>query len=535
MTNGILLFITGLTLFLFGMIKLSSFMQQLFSARMREYIKISVKKPIYGMCMSILTTILFQSSSATTLLTIGIVSAGLISFYHSLGIILGADIGTTLTAQLVVWNVTSISPIIIFIGGILLFLGKEKMKQAGEGLIYFGLIFFGLSLTGDAIAPLKESKAFIEFFQGAKNPLVGVGIGIVFTGIVHASAIPIGILIIMGQQGLISIENAIPIMLGANIGTTVTALMGCLAGNINGKRSAVSHLVFKCSGVLVCILFLPVFITFLKHLTSGIAQQIALGHFAFNLLIAAIFIFLLKPFSALIEKIIPGKDAVLPLWPEFLDTKCLTSPQDALSCVNKELSREIMLAGRMLKESIGLITKFNEAKKRDIMYIELVVDNIQAETTKYLWNISCSQLSPLLSKKLFAFSTIVYEIERVGDRSTNVVELAESKHKRKAIFSHAAKEELKEIEKLVMKNLKDTASLLEMRDEDTIRAIFERNREVDFYIKKATEQHLERFYQKMCRAEAGPIFVDILVNLERVSYHCRTIAGCMEGLNEEAI
>ncbi|MCX5811520.1 MAG: Na/Pi cotransporter family protein [Proteobacteria bacterium] len=533
MINGLLLFITGLTLFLFGMIKLSSFIQQLFSVRMREYIKIAVKKPVYGVCMGILATILFQSSSATTMLTIGIVSAGLISFHNSLGIILGADIGTTLTAQLVVWNVTSAAPVIIFIGGILLFLGKEKLKQAGEGLIYFGLIFFGLSLTGDATSPLKESKAFFDFFHGVKNPLIGVGIGIIFTGIVHASAIPISILIIMGQQGLITIENAMPIVLGANIGTTVTALMGCLAGNINGKRSAVSHLVFKCSGVIICLFFLPVFIMFLKQLSFSIAQQIALGHFVFNLFIVLIFIFFLKPFSAFIEKIIPGTDGALPLWPEFLDTKRLTSAKDALFCVKQELIREIVLTRRMLKESVSLITKFSTATKRDIMYVEMVVDNLQAEITKYLWNISCGQLTPALSKKLFAFSTIVYEIERIGDRSTNIVELAESKRARKAIFSDAALEELEEIEGLVTENLEDTSSLLEKRDEETIEKIFQRHKEVETCIKRATEQHLERFYQKVCLAEAGPIFVDILLNLERISYHCKTIAEHMAGLEEE--
>ncbi len=533
MINSILLFITGITLFLFGMIKLSSLMQQLFSVRMREYIKISVKKPVYGLCMGILTTILFQSSSATTLLTIGIVSAGLISFYDSLGIILGADIGTTLTAQLVVWNVTSVAPVIIFVGGMFLLFGKEKLKDTGEGLIYFGLIFFGLSLTGDATLPLKDNKAFIDFFHEAKNPLVGVGIGIVFTGIVHASAIPISILIIMGQQGLITIENAIPIVLGANIGTTVTAIIGSIAGNIDSKRSAVSHLLFKCFSVVICILLLPVFIIFIKKLSSSIAQQIAFGHFAFNLFIAAIFIFLLKPFSVFIEKIIPGTDGALPLWPEFLDTKCLGSAKDALFCVKQELIREAVLTRRMLKESVSLITKFSETKKKDIMYVEMVVDNLQTEITKYLWNISCGQLSQESSRRLFAFSTIVYEIERVGDRSTNIVELAESKRARKAIFSDAALEELNKIEKLVMENLDDTSSLLERRDEKIIKAILERNDEVDSSIKKATEQHLDRFYQKVCLAEAGPIFVDILLNLERVSYHCRVIAERIAGLEEE--
>jgi phosphate:Na+ symporter len=532
-TNAVLLFITGLTLFLFGMIKLSAFMQQLFSTRMREYIKISVRRPLYGLLMGIVTTILFQSSSATTLLTIGIVSAGLISFFHSLGIILGADIGTTLTTQLVVWNVTAFSPIILFIGGLLLFFGNERAKQVGEGLIYFGLIFFGLSLTGDATAPLKQSPAFIEFFHQARNPFLGLGIGIVFTAIVHASAIPVSILIIMGQQGLVTINNAVPVVLGANIGTTVTALMGALAGNVEGKKTALAHLVFKCFGVVICLLLLPAFINLLQRLSTDIAQEVALSHFVFNLVVAFVFIFLLRPFAALIEWIIPGKDETLPLWPEFLSSKCMVTAEEALSCVKQELEREITLTRRMLKESISLIGDFNETKKRDILYVELVVDNLQAEITKYLWNISCEELSPALSKRLFAFSTIVDEIERVGDRSTNIVELAESKRKRKAIFSETAERSLEKIEDLVMKNLEDAASLVAKADGKDIAAIYARHAEIDLLIKESTEQHLERFYQKACRAEAGPIFVDILVNLERVSDHCRIITEYIEELDRE--
>lgn len=175
MINNILLFITGLTLFLFGMIKLSAGIQKLFGVRIREYIKFSVKKPLYGLFMGIVATVLFQSSSATTLLTVGIVSAGLISFYHSLGIILGADIGTTLTAQLVVWNFTAISPIFIFLGGILWLLGRERWKPIGEAILYFGLIFFGLSLAAEATLPLKNNQTFVNFFQKNKKPPVWCG------------------------------------------------------------------------------------------------------------------------------------------------------------------------------------------------------------------------------------------------------------------------------------------------------------------------------------------------------------------------
>jgi phosphate:Na+ symporter len=514
------------------MIKLSTHMQALFSGRIRGYIRVSVKKPIYGLLLGIASTIFFQSSSATTLVTVGIVSAGLISFYHSLGIILGADIGTTLTAQLVVWKVTTISPLIVFAGGILFFAGKERLKTIGEAILYFGLIFYGLNLIGEATSPLKENETFLQLFHEAKNPFIGIAIGLVFTGIVHASAIPVSILIILGQQGLVSIENALPIVLGANIGTTITAIMGAAVTNINGKRTAIAHLLFKGVGVVICLVLFPLLVLSVKRLSPDIAQQIAYGHFLLNLVIAILFIFILKPFSRLVEAIVPGTDQVLPLWPEFLEEKCLVTPEEALACVKKELGREIALTQKMLRTSISLIPEFKPAKQRDISYIELVVDNVQAEITQYLWNVSCGQLTPALSKKLFAFSSIVYDIERIGDRSTNIVELAESKHKRNAIFSEPAKAELKDIGDLALKNLDDAAMLIEQKDRKKIEDVFERHVQIVAAIRAATEKHLVRFYQKMCRAEAGPIFVDMLVNLERISDHCLVIAEQIQSLDE---
>lgn len=533
MINSILLFITGLVLFLFGMIKLSELMQQQLSGGIREYLRISVAKPFYGFLMGIASTLLLQSSSATTLLTMGVVSAGLISFYHSLGIILGADIGTTLTAQLIVWRFTALSPFIILSGGILMFTGKGNLRLYGEAIFYFGLIFFGLNLTSDATAPLKENKAFLRFFQEAKNPLIGVGVGILFTGIVQASAIPVGIMVIMGEQGLISIENAVPVVLGANIGTTVTTLLGSIVLSINAKRSALSHLLFKIIGVVLALIVFPFFISLIKNLSSHVSQQIAFSHFILNVSIALIFGFFLKPFSNIIEKIIPGKDETLPLWPEYLNKKCLVNAEDALGCVQKELVREIILARKMLQGSLELVDRYKGAKRKDLGYIEMVIDNLQVEITKYLWHISCNHLSTGLSKKLFAFSSIVYDIERMGDHSLNIIELSESKHMRKAVFSEPAVIELKEIGRLVVEAVDLTLSILEIKDMSKINRIIRMAEDVNLLINEAVERHLQRFYQRICRAEAGPIFVDILVNLEGVVRHCRIIAEHLKDIDED--
>ncbi len=524
MVKGILLFITGLTFFLFGMTKISTLMQQLVTSRMREIIKISVKRPVNGILIGILGTILLQSSSATTLMTISIVSAGIISFYHSLSIILGADIGTTLTAQLVVWKFTTISPFIMFAGGLLIFTGKDKQKIVGEAIFYFGMIFFGLNLTGDATAPLKEHKMFLTVLKEAKHPLFGIGIGALFTGIVQASAIPIGILVIMGQQGLIGIENAFPVVLGANIGTTATALLGSIVLNVNGKKSAISHFLFKIIGVIICVIFFPFFIDLIKSIASGVPQQVALSHLIFNVFITLIFGFILKPFSNFIENIIPGRDDIIPLWPEHLNTKSLTNAEEALLCVQKELTREALLAKKMFYLSLNLIKNYRASTKKDIGYIEMIVDNLQLEITKYLWNISCAQLSNALSKRLFAFSTIVYDIERIGDHSLNIVELAESRYLRRANFSKAAMDELDDIGKKVISLLDMTLSVIDKNDEEKTDSIIKSADEIVKSIHIAIGKHLERFYQRICKAEAGPIFVDILINLEGIARHCKTIA-----------
>lgn len=532
MIEEILLFTTGLVLFLFGIVKLSTEVQQLFTVRIREYVKYSVKRPIYGLITGLITTVLFQSSSATTVLTVGMVSAGLISFYHSLGIILGADIGTTITLQLVVWKITAIAPLFVVAGGILWIAARGKWKMAGEAMFYFGLIFFGLSLAAQATYPLKGNQTFINLFRETKNPLLGVCVGLIFTSIIHASVIPISILVILGQQGLITIDNALPIVLGANIGTTATALLASIGASINGKRSAFAHFLFKLLGVTICLIFFPFFLSLLRALSSSVAQQISLGHLLFNLFVASVFIFLLKPISGLVKKVIRGPEEVLPLWPEFLDDKYLTKPEEALNRVRKELKREIILAQKMFFDSFRLLSDFREGKRKDITYVELVVDNLQTEIAKYLWKISSTRLSPELSKKLFAFTAMVDDIERIGDHSMNLVSLARYKHWKKAEFSEEAKIELNEIENLVAENLGEALFLVEKRDEEKIKKIFACEEEIDLKTKEAREKHLERFHRGICQAEAGPIFVDILINLERISDHCVNIAEYIEDLPE---
>jgi phosphate:Na+ symporter len=402
----------------------------------------------------------------------------------------------------------------------------------GEAIFYFGLLFFGLSLVAMTTAPLKDNQAVIRFFQETENPLLGLGIGMLFTGIVQASVIPISILAILAQQGLITIENALPVVFGANVGTTVAVLMASSIANISGKRSAVSHLLFKCFGALACMVALPWLIVTLRSLSSNVAQQIVLGHFLFNFLIVAFFIFLLKPYARLIEKIIPGQEETLPLWPEFLDEKYLASPEKALASVRKELQREITLVQKILVESLLLIKDYKEWKRQNIIYVEFVVDVLRREIVNFLRKISCKQLSPELSQKLFTYTAMANDIERIGDHAFILAKLASNKHQAEVSFTEMGKKELGEIEQQATENLRDAVSLIGERNVEKIKNISLREEDIDVRVKEARERHLVRYYEGICQAEAGPIFIEMLIHLERISDLCQNVAEYVDEVKD---
>ena len=529
----IIIVVSGVVLFLIGMVNLSSAVRKLIDVRIKEYIKYAVEKPVYGLFTGVISTIILQSSSASTALTVGLVSAGLISFYSSLAIILGTDIGTTLTVQFVVWHFTEISPLFISVGGLLWLISKSRWQIAGQIIFYFGLLFFGLGLISQATEPLKNSPAFLNFFTQTQNPFLGIGLGIAVTGIVHASAIPISIMALLAQQNLVSLENALPVIMGANIGTTFTALLVGTIATVSGKRTAVSHLIFKCIGVSLCFILMPYFLVILKSLSSSVAQQIVLAHFLLNFAIVLTFIFLLRPFAGLMQKVIRGEDETLPIWPEFLNRKDLSNAKKALDDVQKELQREISLVRKMFLNATNMITVSQEGRKRDISYVEMVVNNLRAQIVKYLWKISAQHLSTQLSKKVFAFTAIAGDIESIGNHVVWIAELAKQKEEGKVKFTESGKKELEEIIHLVSRNLDESLSLIEVSDKEKINSIIRREEEVDIEVKEARNKHLKRFHNRLCSTEAGLIFVEMLIHLERISDHCNNIAEYVLDIKEK--
>lgn len=534
MIRGILLFLSGIVLFLFAMVELTATVQaNLTNFRVREHFRLAVRNPFYGIVTGLLTTILFQSSSATSVVTVGMVSAGLLSFYHSLGILLGADIGTTLTVQLVVWKFTDLSPFFLVAGGLLWISRRGKYAVAGKALFFFGLLFFGLGIVSQATAPLKGDPAVAGFFREITGPATGLLLGIAFAALVQTSAVPIALLVILGHQGLVDLPTALPIVFGANVGTTSTALFAALISNREGRRAALSHLLFKAGGTAACLLLLTPFTDVLEILSADTAQQIALGHLLFNGVVVLLFLPFLRPYARLMERLLPGKGETVPLWPIFLDNRLFSDPVRALDAVKKELFRELELAESMFGKSMGLFTRYTERERRNIDYLEMVVDNLRGEIGRYLCGIARETLSPERSKRLFLYSALVDDFERIADHSMNLAELAERKYRGKISFTDFAEDDLRRISSLVSDNLKDSLSLLERRDEMKIKAVYDREQAVDALVPEARDNHLVRFYKGICQADAGPIFVEMLVNLERISDHCENIADSMWELKEE--
>lgn len=515
---------SGVMLFLVGMVRLSFVIRQIMNARIKELVKYAVERPFYGLITGIVSSILFQSSSASTALTIGLVSAGLISFYSSLAILLGADIGTTLTVQFVIWRFTDISPFIITLGGFLWLTSRGYWKSAGEMIFYFGLIFFGLDVISQASLPLKQSPAFVHYFTQTQNPLYGIGLGVAITAIVQASAIPISIMAVLAQQDLIRLENAVPVVLGANLGTTVTALLAGAVANVSGKRTAVSHLIFKGAGVLLCFVFLPLFIEILKKMSSEVPQQIALSHFLLNLVIVVVFIFFLRPFSTLMKKVLPGEDEPLPVWPEYLKRDDLNNPAKALGHAQKELQRQIKLVQIMFFRTVSLISSYNKGKQKDISYIEMVVNNLRTQIVKFLWMASDRNLSADHSRRVFAFTAMAGDIKSIGNHIQSISSLAAEQRLRKIKFSDCGEKEFQETLALVEQNLADALSLTEKFNAEIVKAVMRREEEIDVKVKEYLDNHLKRFYLRQCSPEAGPIFVEMLGHLERISDLCNNIA-----------
>ncbi len=514
----------GVGLFLFGIKLMGEALQDMAGDRLRRLIAALTKTPVRGVLVGALVTVLIQSSSGTTVMSVSFVHAGLMTLKQAVGVIMGANIGTTVTAQLIAFKIKDYALPIIAAGVFFNVFGRSKRSRYfGSGLIGFGLLFLGMSTMEGAMKFLRTRQDI--FLAFSHNPFLGVVAGAFLTMLVQSSSATVGLTIVMATQGLLDLNAAIPILLGDNIGTTITAVIAALGTNREAKQAAASHVLFNVIGVTVVLLVMPFFRTVVEASASNIARQLANAHTIFNVSNTLLFLPFTRPFVRLIETIIPTDGTCVGKGPRYLDDKLISAaPAAAVDAIRQEILRMGALALEMLDDVREAFVKDDSKKIDQVNETEKVVNELNREITAYAAKLGQASLSDDLSRVLALYVNGIGDIERVGDHAQNLIEMYEMKRDQNVAFSEAGVEEFtmmfdraREAFSLAMESVR-TEKFPDMNRIDELED------EIDRGEKELRLRHVARLNAGVCAPSASVIFIDILSNLERIGDHAHNIS-----------
>lgn len=524
----------GLGLFLYGMNLMAEGLQKSAGDKLKKIVEKLTSNTVMGVLVGTVVTAIIQSSSAATVMVVGFVNAGIMSLSQAIGVIMGANIGTTVTAQLVSFKLEAIAPVALGIGIILyLFSKKEKTKELATILLGFGILFTGMEFMKDAVKPLAEYEGFRRaLIYFGEHQFLGIIAGFAITGIIQSSSASMGMLIALASQGLIPLSSALPILYGDNIGTCVTSLLSSIGASRNAKRAATMHLTFNVIGTLIFVLILNYPISALvKWLDpTDAARQIANAHTIFNV----VNVLILLPFAKYIVKIVLK---IMPITEEeseataatkYLDERIIQTPSIALGNTVKEVSRMGQKANKALEYSMNsLINKSMTDVEKTEKYEEHV-NLLQKEILNYLLKLSKSPLNDEERNKVDLLFNTVNDIERVSDHAENISELSRLAIEKDLQFSDTALEEMNNIYSKAKENFNIALKGLESYDKSIISKVYEIEDEVDALDKLYRKKHIERLNNGKCTIDSGVLFLDLLTNLERISDHSCNIANNVE-------
>ncbi len=526
--------IGGLGLFLYGMRIMGDGLEKAAGERLKRLIEILTNNRVMGVLVGTAVTAVIQSSSATTVMVVGFVNAGIMKLTQAVGVIMGANIGTTVTAQLVSFKLTDYAPVAVGIGvAIWLFTSNKRTKNISEILIGFGILFIGMETMSDAMKPLREFEGFrtlLASFGGGSltDTLLGILAGFGITAILQSSSASIGILIALASQGLLPIEAALPILFGDNIGTCVTAMLSSIGASKTAKRAAFIHFSFNVIGTIIFVFLLqgPV-LHLVRTLTPGdAARQIANAHTMFN--IGNMFIQL--PFAGVLvyiaKKAIPEtedeQDQIMGV--KYLDDRILETPSIALGQTIKEVLHMGNLALDSFRKSMDAFFNADEKMAHEVFTLERVVNNLEREIASYLVKLSNTALSGEQHEMVDGLFNTINDIERVGDHADNLAELAIYRVENKLDFSEGALQELRLMNDRVIKSYEQAILSLKTGDTNIAKRVIEREGEIDHMEKSLRASHIARLNKQQCSPGAGVIFLDVISNLERIGDHAKKIA-----------
>ena len=516
----------GVGLFLYGIKLMSEALQFIAGDRMRQLIGTLTKTPLRGVFVGILVTVLIQSSSGTTVMTVSFVNAGLMTLKQAIGIIMGANIGTTVTAQIIAFKIKDFALPFIALGVALALFGRSKRQRyAGNGIVGFGLLFMGMQTMESATRFMTSHGELLLFLSS--NPVYGVLTGMIVTMLVQSSAATIGLTIAMASQGLLGIDAAIPIILGDNIGTTITAVLAALGTNRYAKQAAAAHVLFNLLGVLIFLAFLPLYKQVVIHTASDVGRQLANAHTIFNIVNTILFIPFVSYFAHLIQTILPTAEIAPGAKMLYLDKKLLdASPTAAVEAVKDELMHMGDIVQNMLgitrqayaeAEDEALFPRFEEQEKN--------VNEINKAISSYASEIWQRGLSAEVSTVLGCYVNASGDLERVGDHLENLMELSLIRVEDGTHFSEQATREFWDMFDTAEQAV--SCALLSLKNEDASKAdyvIHDLENRIDNQEKQYRKNHIDRLNRGECNPEKGVHFIDILSNLERIGDHSHNIA-----------
>jgi len=532
--NSFLTLFGGLGLFLYGMKIMGEGLEMSAGDRLKGLLELLTRNRFLGVIVGAFVTAIIQSSSATTVMVVGLVNAGIIDLSQAVGVIMGANIGTTVTAQLIAFKLTNIALPSIGIGTIILFLGKTKsQKYIGQVVLGFGLLFYGMQTMEIALKPLADVPQFVDFIATfSKNPILGVVVGFLTTSIIQSSSATIGILQALASQGILTISSALPILFGDNIGTCVTALLASIGANVTAKRAAIFHLLFNIIGSALFLMILPIVEKIVAMTSLDPVRQIANAHTIFNLtntIIQFPFTFLI---IRLILHLVPGEAVVIEHGVKYIDDRLIETPVLALEQAKKEIGRMGNLALETLKDSLDTFVNYDEKKGKIAKEKEEVINELAREITRYLALLSRSSLPETGEGSITDLINAVNDMERVGDHAMNVLELAEFKNEHRLVLSEEAIVELIKMSEKVTETFSIAINAFLAWDKSSAKTVIAREEEIDAMEKELRLSHIKRLSSGACVPSSGVIYLDIINNLERVGDHSFNIASYILGIDK---
>lgn len=534
----------GLGLFLFGMKIMSEGLQKIAGKSLRKILEMLTKTTIGGVLVGAGVTAIIQSSSATTVMLIGFVQAGLMTLKQSIGVVLGANIGTTITAQIIAFKIHKFALPAIGLGVFLhFFIPRKNVKYLGQVILGFGLLFFGLAVMTSVFSPLKQDPAFHKLFVSfSRNPLLAVLTGMVLTMVVQSSSATVGITMALAGVGLLDFVTAFAVVLGDNIGTTITAQLAALNANVTAKRAAWAHTLFNLVGAGYMLLLLninikgkPIFLYLINMITPGnvwagqnIERHVANSHSIFNIFNCLIFIPIAGFLAFLVTKIVPGEVEVIEHGVKHLDERMIITPEIAIGQVKKEIVRMARYAKEELDLSIKAVfaekhrereSLFEKVKRR-----EEVVNLLEREIASFLVRIDQQAITEEQAKTTAGCLHLIHDVERIGDLSENIVDLVILKEEENIKFSVSACNEISELSKYVLHCLDLTVEAFDKWDKKLAYSALEVEGKVDATEQQFRDNHIKRLGTAECNPKSGIVFLDVLSNLERAGDHAHNIA-----------